>query len=131
ISVSLIEENLARFNDQKVTFTVADLMSFSIKDRFDLVVCCEVLEHLEDPDRALDILHGLEATHYLFSVPREPIWRIMNMCRSAYLSNFGNSPGHIKHFSRRGFIKMIERKFYITELRTPLPWTVALCQRRY
>lgn len=130
ISISLIDENTARIKDPRATFVTADLMSLSVKDRYDLVVCCEVLEHLEDPDRAVDILHDLEARDYVLSVPREPIWRIMNMCRGAYLSDFGNSPGHIKHFSQQGFLKLIERKFVVSELHTPLPWTVVLCRRR-
>lgn len=130
ISLSLVQENIDRIKDQRVEFMTADLMNFPVADRFDLVVCCEVLEHLEDPVAALDILHKLEASYYLLSVPREPIWRIMNMCRGAYLSEFGNSPGHIKHFSTRGFIKLIERKFLVTEVQTPLPWTVVLCKPR-
>lgn len=130
ISVSLIEENAARIKDPRVTFMTADLTALSVDDQFDLVVCCEVLEHLDDPVRAIDILHSLESSHYLLSVPREPIWRIMNMCRGAYLSEFGNSPGHIKHFSQQGFIKLIERKFVVSELCTPLPWTVVLCRPR-
>lgn len=130
ISVSLIEENIAQIKDPRVTFITADLMSLSVKDRLDLVVCCEVLEHLEDPTRAIDILYSLEARDYVLSVPREPIWRIMNMCRGAYVSDFGNSPGHIKHFSQKSFLKLIERKFVVTELQTPLPWTIVLCRRR-
>lgn len=130
ISVSLVEENAVRIKDPRVTFMTADLMALSVEDRFDLVVCCEVLEHLAEPDRAIDILHGLKASHYLFSVPREPIWRLMNMCRGVYLSDFGNSPGHIKHFSQQGFIKLIECKFVVSKLRTPLPWTVVLCRPR-
>ena len=29
------------------------------RDAAELIVCCEVLEHLEDPDRALDVLASL------------------------------------------------------------------------
>lgn len=130
ISDSFITENAARVKDPRVTFQVQDVMSLSLRDRFDLVVCCEVLEHLDDPHRAVDILHGLEARNYVFSVPWEPVWRIMNMARGAYLSDFGNSPGHIQHFSRKNILKLLERKFIVTELRKPLPWTVALCYPR-
>ena len=130
ISDILVKENAARVKDPRVTFQVQDVMSLSMRDQFDLVVCCEVLEHLDDPGQAVDILHSLNARNYLFSVPWEPIWRIMNMARGAYLSDFGNSPGHLNHFSRKGFLKLIERKFVVTELRKPLPWTVGLCHRR-
>lgn len=130
ISESLIEENILRVQDPRVSFRVADLMTFSPDERFDVVVCCEVLEHLEDPERGLDILHALGAREYVLSVPREPIWRLMNMSRGAYLSDFGNSPGHINHFSQRGFLRFIDRRFVVKELRAPLPWTVVRCQPR-
>lgn len=130
ISVSLIEENAARLLDPRVTFRTADLFSMKIEHKYDLVVCCEVLEHLEDPEGALDILYDLDARDYVLSVPREPLWRFMNMCRGAYISDFGNSPGHIKHFSQRSFLKLVGRKFVVHELRAPLPWTVVRCRRR-
>ncbi|MEJ5349192.1 MAG: class I SAM-dependent methyltransferase [Desulfosoma sp.] len=128
ISVSLIKENSMRSNDPRVTFKVADLMSLSVEERYDLVVCCEVLEHVEDPDRALDILHALDAREYVLSVPREPIWRILNICRGAYLRDLGNSPGHIHHFSRRAFVKFVERRFVVQSIRSPVPWTVLRCR---
>lgn len=129
ISNELISENAARVKDPRVTFLVQDLMRLSLQDEFDLVVCTEVLEHLDNPVRAIDILHSIKARNYLFSVPWEPVWRIMNMARGSYWSELGNSPGHLNHFSRMGFLKLLECKFVLTELRTPLPWTVALCHR--
>ncbi len=128
ISVSLIEENNVRSNDPRVTFKAADLMALSIEERFDLVVCCEVLEHLEDPERGLDIMHALGAREYLLSVPREPIWRMLNICRGAYLRDLGNSPGHINHFSKHALMKFVERRFVVQSIRTPLPWTVLRCR---
>jgi SAM-dependent methyltransferase len=130
ISNELISENAARFKDLRVTFKVQDLMRLSLQDEFDLVVCTEVLEHLDDPERAIDILHSIKIRNYLFSVPCEPVWRIMNMVRGAYWSELGNSPGHLNNFSRKGFLKLLERKFVLTELRTPLPWTIVLCHCR-
>lgn len=130
ISVSLIKENADRINDPRVNFQTADLFSLPLKDQFDLIVCCEVLEHLSEPEEALDILFKLKANRYIFSVPREPIWRLMNMCRGAYLGEFGNSPGHIQHFSKSTFLKMVKNNFIIDEIMTPLPWTVVLCTPR-
>lgn len=127
ISVSLIEENIGRSSDPRVQFEVADLMTLTVDESFDLVVCCEVLEHLNDPRRGLEILHALGAKEYVFSVPREPIWRILNMCRGAYLQEFGNSPGHLNHFSKRAFVDFVEQRFNVRTIRSPLPWTVLKC----
>jgi 2-polyprenyl-3-methyl-5-hydroxy-6-metoxy-1,4-benzoquinol methylase len=96
----------------------------------DLVVCCEVLEHLEHTDAALEILSRLSTRHLLVSVPREPIWRALNMARGRYLRQLGNTPGHIQHWSRDGFVQMLSRRFDVIDVRTPLPWTMALCRVR-
>ena len=99
-------------------------------DSADLVVCCEVLEHLEDPKAGLESLWHLDAQHYVFSVPREPVWRFMNLCRGKYVSDLGNTPGHLQHWSGRGFYRFLSQRFEIVEMRSPLPWTMALCKRR-
>lgn len=95
-----------------------------------LVICCEVLEHVEDPRDGLRVLEALSTEYVLVSVPHEPIWRILNMARLRYLSNLGNTPGHIQHWSRRGFVGMLSERFDVIEVRSPLPWTMALCRVR-
>lgn len=96
----------------------------------DLVVCCEVLEHLDDPDAALRTLVGRARRHLLVSVPREPLWRAMNLARGRYIADLGNTPGHLRHWSRRAFVALVERHARIVEVRSPLPWTQVLCRVR-
>lgn len=98
--------------------------------RAELVVCCEVLEHLTDPDGALDVLAALADPWVIASVPREPLWRAMNMARGAYLRDLGNTPGHLGHWSKRGFLSFLRTRFDVVETRSPLPWTMALCRVR-
>ena len=98
--------------------------------RAELVVCCEVLEHLTDPDGALDVLAALADPWVIASVPREPLWRAMNMARGAYLRDLGNTPGHLGHWSKRGFLSLLRTRFDVVEVRSPLPWTMALCRVR-
>lgn len=93
-----------------------------------LVVCCEVLEHLDEPERALAVLRSLARPWLLVSVPREPIWRLANMARGRYLSALGNTPGHLNHWSKRGFLKLLGRYAEVVAVRSPFPWTMALCQ---
>ncbi|MGB5644689.1 MAG: class I SAM-dependent methyltransferase, partial [Gammaproteobacteria bacterium] len=69
-------------------------------DTADLIVCCEVMEHLEYPEDGLQALQKIVDKHLILSVPREPVWRILNIARGKYLSNLGNTPGHIQHWSR-------------------------------
>ncbi|HEY0197150.1 MAG TPA: methyltransferase domain-containing protein [Rhodanobacter sp.] len=97
----------------------------------DLVVCCEVMEHLEDAEAALDTLCSLSRGHVLVSVPREPLWRALNMARGRYLRDLGNTPGHIQHWSRRAFLELLRSRMDIVAVRSPLPWTMALCRTRH
>lgn len=94
----------------------------------ELVLCCEVLEHLEDPERALDVLARLARPWLIASVPREPLWRALNLARLSYVSELGNTPGHLNHWSKRGFVRFLRRRFEVVEVRSPLPWTMVLCR---
>ena len=114
-----------------VTFRVADLHDLRpAEDGAELVVCCEVLEHLVDPPRALALFARLAQPHLIVSVPREPLWRMLNMARGRYWAALGNTPGHLQHWSARGFLALLENHVEVREVRTPLPWTMALCRRR-
>lgn len=97
-------------------------------ERFDLVVACEVLEHLEDPERALRSVSGAARRHLFVSVPREPVWRLMNLARGRYWSALGNTPGHVQHWSREGLLRMLARHVEVVAVSSPLPWTQALCR---
>jgi 2-polyprenyl-3-methyl-5-hydroxy-6-metoxy-1,4-benzoquinol methylase len=94
----------------------------------ELVICCEVLEHLEDPDRGLEVLAGLARPWLIASVPREPLWRTLNLARLSYVGALGNTPGHLSHWSKRGFEQFLGERFEVVDLRSPLPWTMALCR---
>jgi SAM-dependent methyltransferase len=94
----------------------------------ELLVCCEVLEHLDDPTRALEVLAGLARPWLIASVPREPLWRALNLARLSYVGALGNTPGHLSHWSKRGFERFLGERFEVVEVRSPIPWTMALCR---
>jgi SAM-dependent methyltransferase len=96
---------------------------------FDLVVCCEVFEHLPDPRRALDVLYESGAKQALLSVPREPLWRVMNMARFKYLKDLGNTPGHLNHWSSCAFKDFVGKRFVIEKVSQPIPWTFLYVRR--
>jgi 2-polyprenyl-3-methyl-5-hydroxy-6-metoxy-1,4-benzoquinol methylase len=96
-------------------------------DSTDTVLCCEVLEHLEYPERALKNLLSITKNNLILSVPREPIWSMLNILRGKYLLSFGNTPGHINHWSKYNFIKLISKYSKINLVRTPLPWIIIRC----
>jgi SAM-dependent methyltransferase len=94
----------------------------------ELIVCCEVLEHLQDPERALEALAGLARPWLIASVPREPLWRGLNLARLSYVRDLGNTPGHLNHWSRGEFVRFLTSRFEVVEVRKPTPWTMALCR---
>ena len=100
----------------------------SERDAAELVVCCEVLEHLDDPERGLDVLSSLAKPWLIASVPREPLWRALNLARLSYVRKLGNTPGHLSHWSKGGFERFLGRRFEVVELRSPAPWSMALCR---
>lgn len=95
-------------------------------DAFDLVVCCEVLEHLDEPEKGLAEVVRVAKHRVLLSTPWEPMWRAMNMARGKYLTQLGNTPGHVQHFTRRGLVGLASKHLSILQRRRPLPWTMLL-----
>jgi SAM-dependent methyltransferase len=93
---------------------------------FGLVSAIEVLEHVGDPERALAEMRRCAQRHLLVSVPREPLWRGLNMLRGAYWRELGNTPGHLNHWSRAAFVRLLAREGAVAEVRSPLPWTLVL-----
>jgi len=133
ISAEIVEEARARARVANVdaTFWAQPIETIdAVVEAAPLVVCCEVLEHLDDPAGGVDILARLAQPYLLTSVPREPLWRVLNMARGKYLSALGNTPGHLNHWSRERFLQLLALRFDVIEVRTPLPWTMALCRRR-
>jgi 2-polyprenyl-3-methyl-5-hydroxy-6-metoxy-1,4-benzoquinol methylase len=131
VSAEVISEARRRAQeaDVDVSYRAAPISALRPEaDAAELIVCCEVLEHLDDPDAGLDTLVGLARPWLLVSVPREPIWRALNLARGKYVRDLGNTPGHLSHWSRRGFLDLLRQRAEIVEVRSPLPWTMALCR---
>jgi ubiquinone/menaquinone biosynthesis C-methylase UbiE len=96
---------------------------------FALVCAFEVLEHLERPAEGLAELARVAGKTLVLSVPREPLWRVLNVASGRYLRALGNTPGHVNHWSRRGFAEFAGSAGEIVRLRSPVPWTIATVRR--
>ena len=131
ISEKVIEE--AKRQNENITFWVGDIyhISRASREKYDLLVCSEVLEHLEEPGRALKELLRVGRGYLILSVPREPIWRFLNMIRGKYIGDFGNTPGHIQHWSAGKFKRFVrENGGNIIKVKNPLPWTMVLIENK-
>jgi ubiquinone/menaquinone biosynthesis C-methylase UbiE len=108
-------------------YRVEDATNLSFTDgEFDMATAIEVLEHVPDPERTVSEMTRVAKRWVLVSVPREPLWRGLNMARGAYLKELGNTPGHINHWSKRSFVAMLSRYGTVEDVRSPFPWTMVL-----
>jgi ubiquinone/menaquinone biosynthesis C-methylase UbiE len=108
-------------------YRVEEATSLSFADgEFDLAAAIEVLEHVPEPEATVAEMARVARRHVLVSVPREPLWRGLNVARGAYVRSLGNTPGHVNHWSRRSFVAMLARHGRVEEARSPFPWTMAL-----
>jgi len=130
-AIQLSQENAAERSLNPEMFTVHSIYDLHpAEDSADLIVCCEVLEHLECPEDALRALSRVATKHLILSVPHEPIFRMLNVARGKYLSRWGNTPGHIQHYSPGRFLQLVEQFFHIETVRMPIPWIMVLCNAR-
>jgi ubiquinone/menaquinone biosynthesis C-methylase UbiE/uncharacterized membrane protein YbhN (UPF0104 family) len=122
-----LKEAWAELRADNLEFACASAMELPYEDdSFDTVSAIEVLEHVPDPRRALHEIARVGSRFAILSVPREPLWRALNMARGSYWSDLGNTPGHIHHWSMREFVALAEEIGSVREVRTPTPWTILL-----
>jgi ubiquinone/menaquinone biosynthesis C-methylase UbiE len=107
------------------TFVCGNACEIPYADKsFDMVMALEVLEHLDEPEKAMREITRVARNVVVVSVPWEPLWRVLNLCRLKYVLALGNTPGHKQHFSRTGIRNLVGRFCDIeTDLR-PIPWTI-------
>ncbi len=96
----------------------------------DLVLAIEVLEHVDDPERALAEIARVARRDVILSVPREPLWRVLNVARGRYVTQLGNTPGHVQHWSSAAFARLVARHLEVTGTWRPLPWTLLRARAR-
>lgn len=119
----------------KKMFPYLDLKKGDIYDlsyennSFDLVICTEVMEHLEKPDKVVDEIVRVSKRYCLFSVPNEPFFMISNLLRGKNLARWGNDIEHIQHWSSSAFKAMLGKKLNIINVKRPFPWTIVLSEK--
>lgn len=129
--IEIARENALERGLRPTLFEIRSIYDLeAARDSANLVICCEVLEHLEYPEAGLQALQRVVNQHLIVSVPREPLWCALNLARGKYIADWGNTPGHIQHWSKDSFIRLVSRYFEVVEIKNPLPWTMLLCRPR-
>ena len=125
ISIDIIKKSRSREFQSPWCVAKAENLPFVDKS-FDLLIACEVLEHVPKPELALSEMQRVTREFCLVSVPNEPLWRILNILRAQYLHDWGNTPGHIQHWSVKGITELVSNYFRVVQVRTVLPWIFVL-----
>lgn len=123
---------VSKLKETNPEFQVIEESVYDLKredNSFDLVIMLEVLEHLDDVEKALSELFRVSRKYVLLSVPMEPIWRILNLIRLKYVMDFGNTPGHINHFTPTKLKKVISKFGKVVLLRKPFPWLLCMATK--
>ncbi len=130
--IDLPDPSLAEhWSSKRFAASFADIGSLPFgDDGFDLVLAIEVLEHVSDPAAALRELARVGRCDVVLSVPREPVWRVANMARGKYWGDLGNTPGHVQHWSRAGFVRLVGTHLDVMSVHSPTPWTMVAARVR-
>ncbi len=75
---------------------------------FDLVLCSQVLEHLEDPEAAVAELKRVSSAHLLISVPAEPMFRLLSGVFTGL--GLGPDPEHVRFWNPLQFRRWMKRE---------------------
>lgn len=102
-------------------------LSFLDRD-FDVVVCAEVMEHLDDPGAALEQIIARNPRWIILSVPHEPWFCLSNFARGKNITRLGNDPEHVNLWGRRGFRKVLESQLVVERHETSYPWQLVLAR---
>jgi hypothetical protein len=99
----------------RVRFRAIDLeqpeAAVSLDERFDLTICCDVIEHLLDPDPLMELLRTRTERFVVLSTPERDITRGPGAMRS-------EKPEHVREWNREEFGTYVRtRGFSVVEHR--------------
>lgn len=98
-SIAIVADRLGDY--PRLAMAVSDFTTMQGYGEYDLVVACEVFEHLEDDDAAFASVHRLlsDEGHFLFSAP-------------AFMKKWGPADeygGHVRRYEKRTLVEQFER----------------------
>jgi 2-polyprenyl-3-methyl-5-hydroxy-6-metoxy-1,4-benzoquinol methylase len=126
ISAEAVEFTAARLPN--VAVSRESVLDLPFADgEFDLVLCLEVLEHLDDPRAAAAELARVGSGRVVISVPHEPWFRLGSLLRGKYVSTLGNHPEHVNHWNPRTLAATLGSTLEVRSVSRSLPWLIADC----
>jgi len=121
----------AKSQNNEIEFFQWDVTKLNYqKDQFDLVICLEVLEHLENPNVWLQELLRVGNKHLILSVPNEPVFTIMRFLSLNNFFQLGKHPEHLNLWNAKSFEIFIRSNFdgKLTIYKSN-PWIIAVLEK--
>lgn len=113
------------------TFKTGSIYELPFEENsFDLVLCNEVLEHIDNPTAGLKELFRVSSGPVILSVPHEPWFRLGNLLSLTNVFRLGNPEEHINHWSANSFAKEFAEVFTISKQALPFPWILTLVKQK-
>ena len=101
----------ARKMNPSVEYIQGDITKMPFQDRsFDIVICTEVMVHLEKPDAALKELIRIAKKFVFVTVPREPWFCLGNLLVLKNVRRLGNPMDHINHWTKKPFHTFLQKQ---------------------
>ena len=127
LSAEAVEFTAARLPQVEVARESVYELPFDDRS-FDLVLCLEVLEHLDDPEAALAELGRVSAGAVVVSVPHEPWFRAGSLLRGKHIGALGNHPEHVNHWNSASLRTLLARRLEVVSVERSFPWLLASCR---
>lgn len=132
ISFEAVQEARSRF--PAMHYGIIDATQLSYPDQsVDLILSLEVLEHIPQPERAVQEYMRVSRRYLLLSVPNEPIFRGLRLASGKGIRMLGDHPEHVNHWSIWGFRRFLEGcglQVVATASPFPFSWSIILCEMR-
>ncbi len=95
---------------EKARFRRGSVYKLPFSDKsFDAVLCSEVLEHLDDPNRAIGELKRVARSHVIITVPHEPYFQWLN--NVGRFIGVSEDPGHVNFWTSNTFQAFVSAHF--------------------
>ncbi len=122
----LIEK--AKKRNPLVSYFSNDLFSLKDEQNYDLLLMMEVLEHLEEPKKALLKINNL-CKKAIFTVPYEPWFSVFSLLSGKYLKTLGKHPEHLNFWNPKTLKKFLEEGYSEVSVLVSFPWLIAVCKK--
>ncbi len=129
LTVEMAQVGRAQMGQADWCVTRGEQLPFG-ESQFDLCLACEVLEHVPEPEAVLEEMGRVTRDYIIVSVPDEPLWRVLNVMRGRYLGEWGNTPGHLHHWSAKDIRRAVGKHLKVLQVARPAPWVFVLAQKK-